>query len=406
MRALTPEPAPPPVAPEVPGMLGSAGLRQALAGFFLSGVMLSFLGAILPAWQHHISSEYGAVGLYFVGLVGGLLASVGAAPRLLESKGIGWTLAFACALSGSAFLFLAFASPPVSAWWRIGGMALLGFAAGLLHTAVFHAISPMYRHDPVATVNLAGILFGLGCLSVTLLISGAFYAYSAAALQAWIAVIPALFGWMYVKAPFPPHPAPHPPPVREIFSELRSVVAVLLALLLFFQLGNEWALAGWLPLFLIQRLGISPASSLMMLAVYWLALLVGRVMAQWVLPRVRHARVLLASAAGAMLGCLILLSTDNRFGAVSGILLLGAAFAPIYPLLVEKVGHRFPYFHPGFYNGIFSLAMAGGLLAPATLGFYASQWGVSVVMGLPLAGSAVVFALLLLIGLEARFSRR
>ena len=62
---------------------------------------------------------------------------------------------------------------------------------------------------------------------------------------------------------------------------------------------------------------------------------------------------------------MILLATDNQFGAVSGILLLGGAFAPIYPLLVEKIGHRFPSFHPGFYNGIFSFAIAGGLLAPA-----------------------------------------
>ncbi len=162
----------------------------------------------------------------------------------------------------------------------------------------------MYRHDPAAT-NLGRILFGLGCLSVTLLISGAFYAYTAAALQAWIAVIPALFGWMYVKAPFPPHPVPHHPAVNQIFAEMRSPVAVLLALLLFFQLGNEWAIAGWLPLFLIQRLGISPASSLLMLALYWLALLVGRVVAQWILPRVRRARALVRLPPRRHLGCVI-----------------------------------------------------------------------------------------------------
>src|SRR5580658_3924188 len=100
MRALQQEAAPTPGAPGVPqveGMLGSAGSRRALAGFFVSGVLLSFLGAILPTWQHHISSEYGVVGLYFMGLMSGLLASVGAAPRLLERKGVGWTLAFACA---------------------------------------------------------------------------------------------------------------------------------------------------------------------------------------------------------------------------------------------------------------------------------------------------------------------
>lgn len=404
MRA-TQEAAPVPGVP-MEGMLASGGPRRALAGFFVSGVLLSFLGAILPDWQHHISSEYGVVGLYFLGLALGLLASVGCAPRLLERKGVGWTLAFACGAAGVAFLFLAFVSPPVSAWWRIAGMALLGFAAGVLHTAMFNAVSPMYRHDPAATVNLAGILFGLGCLSVTLLISGAFYAYTASTLQAWIAVIPALFGWMYVRTPFPQQPVPHHPPVGQIFAELRSPVAVLLALLLFFQLGNEWAVAGWLPLFLIQRLGISPAASLITLALYWLALLVGRVAAQWVLPRISHARMLFLSAAGAVFGSVILLATNNQFGAVSGVLLLGAAFAPIYPLLVEKIGHRFPSFHPGFYNGIFSVALAGGLLAPGTLGFWTSQWGIGVVMGLPLLGSCVVFVLLLLISLEARLSTR
>lgn len=406
MEASPQEVAAPHSTPPVEGMLGAAGSRRALAGFFLSGLLLSFPGAILPAWQHHISSEYGVVGLYFLGLACGLLASVGVAPRLLERKGIGWTLAFACGSAGIAFLYLAFVSPPVSPWWRIGGMLLLGFAAGVLHTAMFQAVSPMYRHDPVATVNLGGILFGLGCLTVAMLISGAFYAYTAGALQAWVAVIPALFGWMYVKTPFALRPVPHHPPVSQIFAEMRSPVAVLLALLLFCQLGNEWAVAGWLPLFLIQRLGISPASSLIMLAVYWLALLIGRVLAQWLLPRTRHARLLVLSSANAIFGCFILLATNNPFGAVIAILLLGFAFAPIYPLLVEKIGNRFPSFHPGFYNGIFSVAIAGGLLAPALLGYFATQFGVVIVMGLPVVGSALVFVLLLLIGLEARLARR
>jgi fucose permease len=384
--------------------LASRAPRRALAGFFVSGVLLSFLGAILPAWQHHLSSEYTTIGLYFAGLIVGLLCSVWASPKLLERKGTGWTLALACGIAGSGFLFLAFVSPPAAPWWRVGGMMVIGFSAGLLHTAVFHAISPMYRHNPVATVNLAGILFGLGCLTVTLLISGAFYVYTTPALQTWIAIIPALFGWMYRRTPFPADLGSPQPEAHTLLSQLRSPAAVLLALLLYFQLGNEWAIAGWLTVFLTQRLGISPVASLWLLATYWLALLVGRVLAQWVLPRLRHARLLGASVMASVLGCVILTATNNRFGAVMGILLLGAAFAPIYPLVVEKIGSRFPDFHPGFYNGIFSLAIAGGLLAPCTLGFFASEWGVSVVMGLTLAGSIVVSVLLLLIWLEARWN--
>ena len=45
--------------------LGSSSARRALAGFFVSGVLLSFLGAILFSWQHHLTSQYGIVGLYY-----------------------------------------------------------------------------------------------------------------------------------------------------------------------------------------------------------------------------------------------------------------------------------------------------------------------------------------------------
>lgn len=386
------------------GTLSSQGARKALTAFFISGLQLAFLGAILPSWGHHVSSDYVTIGWYFVGLITGLVGSVWVSPPLLERRGIGWTLAFACGLSSSAFVYLAFVSPPASPWWRVAGLALIGLAAGVLHTAIFHAISPMYRHDPAATINLAGILFGLGCLTVAVLISGTFYIYTAEAILAWIAVIPGLFGWYFVRAKFAPQPIPHHPPLKSIFSELRSPGAVLFSLVLFFQFGNEWALAGWLPLFLSQRLGISPATSILMLAMYWLALLVGRAAAQWILPRARHGRILAASVFASMFGCLLLMMTDNRFGAITGILLIGGAFAPIYPLVVEKIGNRFPYYHPGFYNGIFSLAIAGGLLAPCLLGYLASIWGVSVVMGVPLAGSVIVCILLMLISLEARLS--
>jgi FHS family glucose/mannose:H+ symporter-like MFS transporter len=391
-----------------PGLGGpgfsAPGARRALGGFFVSGVLLSFLGAILPAWQHHLSSDYTIIGWYFVGLIAGLVGSTWIAPEAIRRHGTGWTLALACGIAGSGLLYLAFVSPPVSPWWRVGGMAVVGVAAGLLHRAIFHAISPIYRHDPVATVNLAGILFGLGCLTVALLISGTFYVYTAPAIQVWIAVIPALYGWGCLKAKFAAHATPAQPLPHAIVSELRSPAAVLLSLLLFFQLGNEWAIAGWLPLYLSQRLGMSPAAALEMLALYWAALLIGRVAAQWALGRASHGRLLASSVLASTFGCLILLSTDNRFGAMMGVLMVGASYAPIYPLVVEKIGRRFPYYHPGYYNGIFSFALAGGLLAPCTLGYFASVWGIQVVMALPLAGSLVVFGLLMILWLEARFA--
>ena len=380
------------------------GPRVALAGFFVSGILLGFLGAILPSWGHHLLPDYWMVGLYFVALIVGVLASVGLARPLMGKLGLAYTLSLACGLASLALFELAFFSPPYSAWWRLPPILILGIAAGLLHTAIFHAISPMYRRDPAATVNMGGILFGLGCFGVALLISQTFYFYTAAAIQIWIAMIPVFFAMVYARTRFAPHTPSAEPPARTVLAEIKSPGAVLFSLVLFFQFGNEWAIAGWLPLFLSQRLGMSPADSVLILALYWMALLVGRLVAQWMLPLVRHTRLLVGSVLLAMFACTILLDTNNTFGAVTGVLLLGAAFAPIYPLVVEKIGHRFPYYHPGFYNGIFSFAMVGGLLAPCMLGYFVWLLDVRAVMGLPLVGSVIVFLLLALIWLEARLS--
>jgi uncharacterized membrane protein len=76
----------------------------------------------------------------------------------------------------------------------------------------------------------------------------------------------------------------------------------------------------------------------------------------------------------------------------------------VLPLAMERIGNRFTYYHPGFYNGIFSIALTGGLLAPASIGVYAYLFNINVVMVVPLVGSVMVLGVVLLIFLEARFN--
>ena len=192
--------------------------------------------------------------------------------------------------------------------------------------------------------------------------------------------------------------------MADVLREFTMPSAILFSALLFFQFGNEWAIAGWLPIFLIQRLGISPAGALYLLVFYWLALMAGRIATQRALHHVAHARILTGSVLASIFGCLLLVGTNNSFGATFAVLLLGLGFAPIYPLVVEKIGARFPHYHPGFFNGIFSLALTGGMLAPATLGYAAESYGLGVVVAIPLTGTIIVFLLLSLIWLEGKLS--
>jgi fucose permease len=368
---------------------------------------MALLGAILPAWGYYRDPPaFTAVGNYFLSLAIGLMASPVLAWPVLARRGLVFLLVSGCAISCAALAYLAAVSPPQPEWWRVAGLLALGVGAGQLNLALFHAIWPAYHRDAAATVTRGGIWYGLGCLSATVLVAGTFYAYSVTSIVLLMAAVPAIFGGLYARSTLAETSVTFYPSLRKALEDFRSPGAILFALLLFFQFGNEWSIAGWLPLFLIRRVGLSPISALLILALYWLFLLLGRFLAVAILPHVRHGRLLFGSGLAALSGCLILFSTNNAFGAITGVLFIGGGYASIYPLVAEAIGRRFPYYHPGFFNGIFSLAMVGGLLAPASLGYAASGFGVGVVIGIPLLGTCMVVALLLLIWLESKVTGR
>lgn len=387
-----------------PGSLQASATRSGLSGFLVSGLLVSFLGTVLPVWGYHINTNSLVVGAYFLAQSVGLFSAALAGPTILRSRGPRITMVTACGLATAALLLLAFCTPPVHFAWRIAGVLITGFAAGLLNTCLLHALTPAYEHDPASTVNLGGAFFGLGCLLTALIVSGTFYTRYGWLILLLLALPSAVAAFLYYRWPLTGGPVLNLPKTRQVLDDFRSPAAVLFTLLLFFQFGNEWSLAGWLPIYLSQRLGLSPATSITVLALYWFSLLVGRYVAQFLLPRFSHRRLLFGSIVAPLFGSSALASTDNLFGAVVAVLFLGGGFAMIYPLVVEKIGHRFPYFHPGLFGGIFSVGMVGALLAPATVGVYAHFWGIGALVGVPLLGTIMVFLLHLLIALEARLS--
>jgi fucose permease len=383
-------------------VIETSSSSRALTGFFLSGLLLAFPGAILPAWGYSVRPHYVTIGNYFLIINLGLLAANLVTQSLTRGKNPSFVLVMACAVAFVSLTALSFTAPPVAEFWRLFGFFGLGLGAGALNIGTLYAISPAYRQEPAATINLAGAFFGLGSTIVALLVAGTFNIYTVSSILFLIAIAPGLFAIVFARTQFQTDFVARPRPLQEVAREFTIPSAVLFSLLLFFQFGNEWAIAGWLPLFLILRLGLSPTVALLVLAFYWLSLTLGRLMVQAILPRVHHGKILFWSVLASMLGCIILTLTDNLFGSLFGTALVGVGFAPVYPLVVEKIGSRFPHYHPGFFNGIFSLALTGGMLAPATLGYASEFFGIQVVMALPMAGSCIVLVLILLIWLEAK----
>ena len=393
------------LAETVPKLKIDRRAREWVGGFLVVGVLVGILGSLLIFWQYHIDTDPQLIGLHFLALNAGYVIAVATTQRLLTRVSIRLVALLACAIGFASLLALSFLGPPVSPVWRMLGLGFAGSAGGALVTALLYVLEPRFEESPAAVANLAGALFGYGCFIATLMGGITYFARSIQLDTPLLAIVPLIFFVLYAANKYPPALAvvqkrTEETALRETLRDLRSIAAVLFSLLLFFQFGNEWAIAGWLPLFLIHKLGSNPVWAIFGLAVYFLSLMIGRLVAQALLSRVNHKKLLLSSIAVAMLGYLLLSFTTSMAGAWIAVVVIGSGFAPIYPLVVENLDDRFSY-HPGFYNGIFSIAITGAMSAPWLLGYVDAYLGIQYVMLIPAFGSIAVLILALLIMLEA-----
>jgi FHS family glucose/mannose:H+ symporter-like MFS transporter len=376
---------------------------QILCGLVVSGFLLALPGALLPLWGFHIHPDYGTAGNFFLVLGLGVIAGGATGLRVARTAPLARLLAGGYFAGALALLLLAVAAPPAQAWYQAAALFVTGMAAGIMNTAVLEAVTPCYESNPATIALTGGIFFGAGSVLAALLLAQSFGENGATHLLAITAVLPAMAGIFAGMLRIEGREMPEVT-LTQSMADLRSPLAIMFALLLFFQFANEWSIAGWLPVLLIDRLGLSPETAVTLLAVYWGALMAGRIIAAKLLRVIRHGKMLGMSAFCALFGCAALLAAGSRFGVVVGLLLTGAGFSAIYPLVAERISSRFAYYHPGYFNGIFTFALTGGILAPFAMGHLAAGTGLNMIPLAVMVGSCAVFALVLLIWLGHKVS--
>jgi hypothetical protein len=390
---------------ELPG--GTAAPQGApalalLATVFLMGNLVVLVGSILPVWRYHRLDAFLEAGSHFlfvaVGfLVANVIASVNAArhPAQVFSPLPGALFALV------AVLVFAFFGPPYPIAFQFCGAFGVGLALGSLNATLFQRLGAVGQLRSSAAFQLSLGFVLLGSIIAPLLVLPSVGSNHSTALV--VLAIPPLL--VATTARFRMHgaqPQPPPHPFRKALDDFKNPTAILLALILLFQLGAELSLLGWLPLFLIQRLGLSPGAGILGLSGFALALLAGRMAIQAIGERGRKQRYCFGGLLLAMFGCLMLSATNNLFGASFGVALAGLGFAPVYPAVMGLIAGRFPYFHPAIFNSIFSVGVCGGLLTPWLVGLSAHAWGIQSVMAFPIVCALVVMVLLMLLWLEAK----
>ena len=378
---------------------------QILGGLVVSGFLLALPGGLLPLWGYHLHPDFGTAGNYFLVLGLGVIAGGLFARKFVQRAPLERLLAAGCALAAVSMLLVSIAAPPARIWYQMATLFVVGAGAGIVNSAVLEALSPCYESNPAVITLTGGIFFGGGSVLAALLLAQSFGDIGATRLLATAALAPAALSILISRLQIERREVTEIS-LAQSMQDLRSPLAVIFSLLLFFQFANEWSLAGWLPVFLIDRMGLSPETAVTLLVWYWVALTVGRIVVSKLLRKVGHGRLMAFSAFCALFGCTAMLAAGSRFGVVAGLLLTGAGFSAIYPLVAEHIAQRFSYYHPGYFNGIFTFALMGGILTPFVLGHVAAGGGLNVIPLAVMFGSCGVFILVFLIWLGHTVSGR
>jgi len=388
-----------------------------LRAFLISGFLLALPGSLLPLWGYHVHPEFGTAGNYFLSLGIGMAGSMALSRKLAGRWRANGLLTFGCFAASLALLMLTIAAPPAQVWYQTLCLFVTGVAAGTINGGIFESIGAAWDADPAGVTLRGGIYFGAGSVAASLSMAQCFGGEtigdtSAARLLALCALFPAAAA---IALRGIPATAPEVEAIERddaasdaasaaATRDRRTVLAVLFGFVLLIQFANEWSIAAWLPVYLVDRLGMSPEGAVMLLGFYWMALTAGRVGAVALLKVMPHGRLLGISAFCALFGGTALTASDTRGGVVVGILLMGAGFSAIYPLASERIATRFTGYHPGYFSGLFAFAMSGGIFAAFVLGHLAGMTGLRAIPLSAMIGSCVVFGLILVIRLGRKVS--
>ncbi|MEI7772702.1 MAG: MFS transporter [Chloroflexales bacterium] len=193
-------------------------------------------------------------------------------------------------------------------------------------------------------------------------------------------------------------PAAAAPDLGRSHTSLRATIGMpvvwLSGAVFLLYTGLEVSVGQWsFSLFTLGR-GVPTVLAGQWVSAYWGSLTAGRILMGFVAGRVAPRHILWAAAAGALAGALLIALGAGYLADAAGLVTMGFALAPIFPLLIATTAERVGREHADNTIGIqMAGAMLGGAALPWLIGRLVAAAGVAAV-GAGIVGAAVAYVAL------------
>jgi fucose permease len=364
------------------------------SGVFLTGMLTTLLGPLLPVLSARWSLADAQAGYLFTAQFAGSMAGAVLSGLLLPRRGFRFSLVLGFALTAAGALPLGMGS------WAVGLLTVFGYGIGLGFTI---ACTNMWVSDSnperrSSALSLLNFTWGAGAVVCPFLFAvlhrEGLGGTMAPALAAAFVLVALLLAFL-----------PFQEPKKELEAadssvQLLSVWSVrfgpVLGVLFFLYVGTENALGGWVAS--LAKRNSAGEGTLWMMApsFFWGALLVGRGLAPAVLRYVTEVRIVIGGLVLASLGGVGLLAASSLGAVLAWAALAGFGLAAIYPIQVAWISPTFGAASARLAGRIFAMGALGGATLPWAVGYLSTAFG-GLKAGLvaPLAGGVLMIALLL-----------
>jgi fucose permease len=293
--------------------------------FALTGVLHAIGGALLPSVAsafHQTDAQSGALFFsYFLGTSAGALFCVGRYARVMSAGFAVVTVAcFGIAVAASA--------------WLIPLFLLLGIGVGIPMTAVSMFAGRRFAGRSAAPLTLLNFSWSVGAFVAPLLAARILMrhdfrtAYEVLGAAAAVAAIACWFGLV--------DDAPSSSAERRSTRWIQLRWIAIFAVLTFLEVGIENTTATWLATYALRNSQTGTASAAASSSLYWCGFLASRGLSALVLLRANPMRMLRGAVIMALAGASLLVTFSATPARDAAMIVLGAALAPVFPLLVAR----------------------------------------------------------------------
>ena len=370
-------------------------MSSAFAGMFVFGIVMAILGAVLPSFFEKIGFGEGAAGNLFLTMNFAMLVMTLIFGPLVDRFGFKLLLVVCSLLVAASFLLLTAAS---TYGLVLAAAVVLGFGGGGLNGGTNALTSDINPERRGAALNLLGIFFGFGALTVPFLIG---------TLQKTlglrnILILATLLGLvpltLFALFRFPQAKQAQGFPLRQAAKVVGNPLLWLCGFLLFFESGNEFTAGGWISTYLQKKFGLGPSVAALVLAGYWAAVMAGRLLSARFVKVLRGVKLVSLGAGLALAAAVLLAAAPSGPPAMAGAVLLGLGFSAIYPTTLAIVGENFAAFTGTAFSVVISVGLCGGMIAPWLVGKIAQSSGLRQGLLIPVFNCAMILVLLVFIG--------